>query len=109
MSAVRTRLLTGIAILWFSLQFAAPARAMTWAAALGEKKSLDEMEQLSRETAIDGLKFDEGQIAGDYEAYFRAIWAAALILRGDMGSLASAERLLHETIEARRAVPPRAW
>ena len=78
------------------------ARVVTWRVALGEDGDLDEAEQLAREAAVDGLKFDEKAVSGDYDAYFRGIWAAALLLHKDAGSVAFAERLLRETIEARR-------
>jgi Protein kinase domain len=85
------------------------ARVMTWAASLGEHKDLEEAEQLAREASVDGLKQDEKSPGGGYDAYFRGIWAQALILHGDPGSLIAADRLLQSTIDARAGAPILAW
>src|SRR5262245_51058985 len=85
------------------------ARVLTWAVAIGEQRDLEEAEQLAREAAVDGLKYDEKSPSGNYNAYFRAIWASALILHRDAGSLAFADRLLRQVIDGRRGMPPVAW
>ncbi len=85
------------------------ARVLTWAAGLGSPARLDEAEQLAREAAVDGLRFDEKSPGGDYDAYFRAIQAQALVLRGDAPSIRLADALVSETLEARSAVSGAAW
>jgi len=85
------------------------ARVVTWSASLGEHKDLDEAEQLAREAAVDGLRYDEQSPGGNFDAYFRAIWAQALLLRGDPASLRTAEQLVRSTMDARAAAPATPW
>jgi ATP/maltotriose-dependent transcriptional regulator MalT len=85
------------------------ARVLTWSAAVNGRGDPDEAEQLAREAAVDGLRYDEQSPGGNYDAYFRAIWAQALLLRGDAASLRLADDLLVATFEARRTVSRAAW
>jgi hypothetical protein len=76
------------------------ARTLVW-----EGTHADEAESLARQASQDGLAHDEKDPSGDWDAYFRAIWAGAVRLRGDAGE---AERMLRSLIEARQDFTGRA-
>lgn len=65
--------------------------------------------QAGTKLTADGLRHDERSIAGNYDAYFRAIWAQTLILRADSGSIWFADQLIQQMLDARHGHDAVAW
>ncbi len=77
------------------------ARVLTWAG-----KDLEEAERLAAEAARDAQLIHDYHKGHDWEAWFNAIWARAIRLRGDPDR---AEIMLRELLELRRGKNWAAW